>query len=233
MLVDGIIGRKVGMTQVFLPDGTLVPVTVLTAGPCVAVQLRTREKDGYEAVQLGFVEPGRKANKAMKGHFDKAKLPPSRHLAEFALRGEVKQGDSIGAAEFETGELVDVVGVSKGLGFQGVMRRHGFSGGAKSHGSMFHRAPGSIGASAWPSRTFRGMRAAGRTGGVRVTTKNLKIVQVDGERNLLLVRGAVPGPVGTTVQIRRAKAGVRSKRQTTAASGGAGRATGGQKTVKR
>jgi len=198
------------MTQLFQPDGTVVPVTVLAAGPCVAVQLRTMERDGYEAVQLGLVEPGRKVNKPMKGHFDKANLPPSRHLAEFALRGEVKQGDAIGATEFEAGELVDVVGISKGLGFQGVMRRHGFRGGAKSHGSMFHRAPGSIGASAWPSRTFKGMRGPGRTGGCRITTKNLKIVQVDGERNLLLVRGSVPGPIGGTIRIRRAKAGARS-----------------------
>ena len=212
MLVEGLIGKKIGMTQVFQPDGTVVPVTVLSAGPCVAVQIRTMERDGYEAVQLGLVEPGaaRHVNRAVKGHFEKAKLPPARRMAEFGLRGEIKQGDSFGASEFETGELVDVVGISKGMGFQGVMRRHGFAGGAKSHGSMFHRAPGSIGASAWPSRTMKGMRAAGRMGGARITVKNLKIVQVDGEKNLLLVRGAVPGPVGTTVRIRRAKAGAGS-----------------------
>jgi large subunit ribosomal protein L3 len=213
MLVDGIIGRKLGMTQIFQPDGTVVPVTVIAAGPCVAVRLRSAEKDGYEAVVLGLVEPGKasRANKPQKGQFEKIKVPPTRILREFALRGEIKPGDSIGASEFEVGELVDVVAVSKGLGFQGVMRRHGFRGGASSHGSMFHRAPGSIGASAFPSRTFRGMRAAGRMGGARTTTKNLKVVQVDPERNLVLVRGAVPGPPGGALSIKRAKAGVRVK----------------------
>ena len=224
MQVEGIIGKKIGMTQVFQPDGTVAPVTVLKAGPCVAVTLRTVERDGYEAVQLGLVEPGRsgRVNRPLRGQFEKVKLPPARLLREFGLRGEVKVGDSIGASEFQVGELVDVSGISKGLGFAGVIRRHGFRGGAASHGSMFHRAPGSIGASAFPSRTLPGMRGPGRTGGRRVTVKNLKVLQVDGERDLLIVRGAVPGPAGVTVSIRRSKAG----RRTSALAGGGGAASG-------
>ena len=216
MQISGLIGKKLGMTQVFGPDGAVVPVTVIQAGPCIVSALRTPERDGYTAAQLALVEPGRArlVDKALRGHFEKNKLAPSRTLREFRILPEgsgLKVGDSLGAAEFGEGELVDVVGTSKGLGFQGVMRRHGFAGGAGSHGSMFHRAPGSIGASAFPSRTFKGMRAAGRTGGATITTKNLKVVRVDAEKNLLLVRGSVPGPTGSTVQISRAKAGVRRK----------------------
>ena len=211
MLVNGIIGKKLGMTQVFQTDGTVVPVTVIQAGPCVVVSLRSKDRDGYEAAQLALVEPkrARTVKRPMKGHFEKAKLPPSRTVREFGLLGDVKVGDSIGATEFAEGDLVDVAGYTKGLGFQGVMRRHGFAGGAGSHGSMFHRAPGSIGASAFPSRTFKGMRAAGRAGGEHVTTKNLKVIRVEAERNLILVRGAVPGKPGSTVKILRAKAGKR------------------------
>jgi len=208
------IGKKTGMTQLFQPDGTVVPVTVLRAGPCVAVLRRTIERDGYEAVQLGLVEPARtrRVNRPGRGAFEKLKLPPSQLLEEFRMLGEVKPGDSIGASEFSLGELVDVTGTSKGLGFTGVMRRHGFSGGGASHGSMFHRAPGSIGASAYPSRVLPGMRAAGRAGGCQVTVKNLEVVRIDAENNLILVRGAVPGPTGGTVTIRRSKAGARTAR---------------------
>ena len=208
-MVEGMIGRKVGMTQVFLEDGTLVGVTVLEAGPCVVVQRRTAAKDGYEAVQLGLVDPrsAKRANKPSRGHHEKAGVPPTRLLREFRLEpgADLKAGERVLVDLFQGVSKVDVIGTSKGKGFQGVMRRHNLSGGASSHGSMFHRAPGSIGASAFPSRVFPGMRAAGHMGDVRVTVKNLRVVRVDVERNLLLVRGAVPGPVGAKVLIRKSK----------------------------
>jgi len=211
-MIDGLIGRKVGMTQVFEPDGTVIPVTVIAAGPCVIVQLRSKERDHYESAQVGFVEKGggRTVNKPIRGHFDKAKVPPTRVLREFLIDGEAKVGDTVAASMFALNDAVDIVGHSKGHGFTGVMARHGFSGGAASHGSMFHRAPGSIGASAWPSRTFKGMRGAGRHGGTRVTVRNLKIVRVDADRNLIAVRGAVPGPPGTYLTIRRTKVAYRA-----------------------
>ena len=208
-MVEGMIGRKLGMTQVYLEDGTATPVTVLEAGPCVVVQRRTVEKDGYEAVQLGLVDPraAKRANKPSRGHHEKAGVPPTRALREFRLEpgSELKPGDRVLVDIFEGVGKVDVIGTSKGKGFQGVMRRHNFSGGALSHGSMFHRAPGSIGASAFPSRVFPGMRAAGHMGDARVTVKNLKVVRVDPERNLLLVRGAVPGATGARVVIRKSR----------------------------
>lgn len=206
-MIDGLIGRKVGMTQVFEPDGTVIPVTVITAGPCVIVQLRSKERDHYESAQVGFVEKGagRTVNKPMRGHFEKAKVPPTRMLREFRIEGEAKVGDTVVASIFALNEAVDIVGLSKGHGFTGVIKRHGFSGGAATHGSMFHRAPGSIGASAWPSRVFPGMRGAGRDGGTRVTVRNLKVVRIDVERNLIAVEGAIPGPSGTYLTIRRTK----------------------------
>lgn len=195
------------MTQIFAEDGTATPVTVLEAGPCVVVQRKTAEKDGYEAVQLGLVDPraAKRANRPSRGHHEKAGVPPTRALREFRLDpgADLKPGDRVLVDIFRDVAKVDVVGTSKGKGFQGVMRRHNFGGGASSHGSMFHRAPGSIGASAFPSRVFPGMRAAGHMGDARVTVKNLKVVRVDAERNLLLVRGAVPGPAGARVLIRR------------------------------
>lgn len=211
MQVEGLIGKKLGMTQLFEDDGTAVPVTVLQAGPCVVSFVRTEERDGYTAAQLALVDPSasKHVNKPMKGHFEKSKLPPARKLREFKILGEVKVGDAFGASEFGEGELVDVTGVSKGLGFTGVIRRFGFGGGRATHGSMFHRAPGSIGASAYPSRVMAGMGMPGRSGGTRVTTKNLKVVRVDSDNNLLIVRGAVPGKAGSQVMIRRAKAGGR------------------------
>ncbi len=210
-MVEGMIGKKLGMTQIFLEDGTVTPVTVLEAGPCVVVQRRSVDRDGYEAVQLGLVDAkaAKRANKPIRGHHEKAGVPPTRWLREFRLSpgADLKAGDRVLVDIFQGVQKVDVIGTSKGKGFQGVMRRHNFSGGASSHGSMFHRAPGSIGASAFPSRVFPGMRAAGHMGDARVTVKNLAVVRVDAERNLLLVRGAVPGPAGSRVVIRKSKAG--------------------------
>jgi large subunit ribosomal protein L3 len=207
-MIDGLIGRKVGMSQIFAEDGSVVPVTVVHAGPCVIVQLRGAGGEGGKAkAQVGFVDsrPARGVNKPRGGHFEKAKVPPTRVLQEFALEGEAKVGDTVVASMFSPNDIVDVIGLSKGHGFTGVMARHNFSGGAASHGSMFHRAPGSIGASAWPSRVFPGMRGAGRMGNARVTVKNLKVVRVDADRNLIAIRGAIPGPSGSYVTIRRAR----------------------------
>ena len=200
MSVQGIIGKKVGMTQVYADDGRAIPVTVIQAGPCVVVQRKSKEKDGYSAVQLGLVE-GRKVKrvtKAMKGHFDKACLPPCRVLREFRVDegAEVKVGDKVSVELFAPGDIIHVTGVSKGKGFQGVMKRHHFRGGAATHGSMFHRAPGGIGASAYPSRVIKGMRAAGHMGSDKVTVRNLTVVRVDAGSNTLVVKGAVPGAGG-------------------------------------
>ena len=207
-MVTGIIGKKVGMTQLFLEDGTLEPATVLQAGPCVVVQAKSAQTDGYEAVQIGFVE-GRKykANKPTAGHFKKANVPPTRVRREVhvAKGGEAPApGAQVLVSIFNQGERVDVVGTSKGHGFQGVVKRHHFRGGAATHGSMFHRAPGSIGASAFPSRVLKGMRAAGHMGSERVTMKNLTVVRVDAEKNILVVRGAVPGAASGYLVIRKA-----------------------------
>jgi large subunit ribosomal protein L3 len=212
-MLTGIIGRKVGMTQLFAQDGTVTPGTVLKAGPCVVVQAKTATTDGYEAVQLGLVEerPAR-VRKPLEGHYKKAGVPPTRVRREVKLakgpkddRAALKAGEQVLVnGVFNNGDRVDVIGISRGKGFQGVVRRHHFAGGAATHGSMFHRAPGSIGASSYPSRVIKGMRAAGRMGGDRVTVRNLKVVQVDAENNLLVVRGAVPGAPGGYVIIRKA-----------------------------
>lgn len=208
-MIEGLIGKKLGMTQVFLEDGTVAPVTVIEAGPCVVVQRRNADKDGYEAVQLGLVDASaaKRANKPLRGHHEKAGVPPTRLRREFRLDegADLKAGDRVLVDIFDGTSFVDVVGTSKGKGFQGVMRRHGFAGGRSSHGSMFHRAPGSIGSSAYPSRVFRGMRAAGHMGSARVTVKNLRVIRVDAEKNLLLVRGAVPGAVGSNVVVRKSQ----------------------------
>jgi len=208
-MIDGLLGKKKGMTQLFHEDGAVTPVTVIEAGPCVVVQRKTREHDGYSAVQIGLVDAGaaKRANKPMRGHHEKAGVPPTRVRREFRVAddAEVKAGDPVSVEIFQGVDKVDVVGVSKGKGFQGVIRRHGFGGGRASHGSMFHRAPGSIGQSAFPSRVLRGMRGAGQMGAKRITVKNLEIVRVDAEKGLLLVRGAVPGSRGSLVTIRRAK----------------------------
>jgi large subunit ribosomal protein L3 len=209
-MVTGIIGRKVGMTQVFGADGAVTPVTVLKAGPCVVVQAKTRQTDGYESVQLGLVEDkAAKVNKALAGHFRKAGVPPTRVKREVKVVAggdALKAGDPVLVSVFKDGDRVDVVGTSKGHGFQGVVKRHNFRGGAATHGSMFHRAPGSIGASSYPSRVVKGMRAAGHMGSERVTVRNLRVVKVDAENHLLLVRGAIPGATGGYVVIRKAVA---------------------------
>jgi len=207
MSVQGIIGKKVGMTQVFADDGRAFPVTVIEAGPCVVVQRKEKDKDGYAAVQLGLVEARKikRITKPMKGHFEKAGLPPCRVLREFPVAEDAESavGDKISVELFAPGDKITVVGTSKGRGFQGVMKRHNFGGGKASHGSMFHRAPGSIGQSAYPSRVLKGMKGAGHMGSDRVTVKNLQVVRVDAGNNLLIVRGSVPGAGGSYVVIRK------------------------------
>jgi large subunit ribosomal protein L3 len=206
----GILGKKIGMTQVFRPDGQVVPVTLLKAGPCVVTQRKTPATDGYDAIQVGlmeFIKPSR-INKPLTGHFKKAGAEGAKFLSEFKLRsgdGDFKPGDRILVDEFKPNDKVDVIGVSKGRGFAGFVKRHHFRGGDKSHGSMFHRAPGSIGASSYPSRVFPGMRAAGHMGDDRVTVRNLEVVGVDSEDNVIMIKGAVPGPNGGYVMVRRAK----------------------------
>jgi large subunit ribosomal protein L3 len=214
-MVTGIIGRKVGMTQIFDADGTVHPATVIKAGPCVVVQAKDAQTDGYEAVQLGLVEEKpAKVAKPLAGHYKKANVPPTRVRREIKLASggdPLKAGDQVLVSMFASGERVDVIGAGRGKGFQGVVRRHHFAGGAATHGSMFHRAPGSIGASSYPSRVVKGMRAAGRMGGGRVTIRNLKVLRVDADNHLLIVEGGVPGaPTGYLV-IRKAIAAKRIK----------------------
>jgi large subunit ribosomal protein L3 len=205
---EGLIGRKMGMTQIFADDGSHVPVTVIQAGPCTVVGLRTAATHGYDALQLGF-EPKRKnVNKPLAGVFRKANVAPVQVLREIRLeKTERVQGYAVGQTltvdMFAAGELVDVVGVTKGQGFQGGVKRHGWLGGEATHGSMFHRAPGSIGASSDPSRVWPGHRLPGRMGAERRTVLNLLVARVMSEQNLLLVRGAVPGPTGTLLLVRK------------------------------
>src|SRR5271154_5413760 len=206
----GILGKKIGMTQLFRPDGQVVPVTLLKAGPCFVVQRKTPATDGYDAVQLGFnefVKPKR-INKPMTGHLKKAGAEGAKFLREFRLlggEGDMKAGDKVLVSDFKPSEKVDVTGVSKGRGFAGVVRRHHFGGGDPTHGSMFHRAPGSLGASSFPSRVLPGMRMGGQMGQDQVTVRNLEIIDIDAEDNVLVVKGAVPGPNGAYVVVRRAK----------------------------
>jgi large subunit ribosomal protein L3 len=205
-MVTGIIGKKVGMTQLFDADGTVHPATVIKAGPCVVVQAKNRESDGYEAVQLGLVEnaPAR-APKPLVGHYKKAGVPPTRVRREVGLApggDPLKAGDPVLVSIFADGERVDIIGTSRGKGYQGVVRRHHFGGGAATHGSMFHRAPGSIGASSFPSRVVKGMRAAGRMGGDRVTVRNLKVLRVE---------GGIPGAPTGYVVVRKAVAAKKLK----------------------
>src|SRR3979411_1204752 len=206
MAIEGIIGKKVGMTQVFADDGALVPVTVIQAGPCLVVQKKTSEKDGYDAVQVGLVEKisNRRITSAARGHFEKAGIPPVRTLVEFPYEGDANVGDRVQVDIFKPGDSIDVVGQSKGKGFQGVVKRHHFKGGRESHGSMFHRAPGSIGASAFPPRAVKGMRMGGHMGDKQITTRNLKVLRVDPENNLLLLEGSVPGGPNAILVIRKA-----------------------------
>jgi len=207
-MTSGILGKKIGMTQVFRPDGQAVPVTVLKAGPCMVVQRKTPTTDGYDAVQLGlmeFVKPQR-LNKPATGHLKKASAEGSKFLRELSVRpgdDDSKPGDKVLVDQFKPKDKVDVIGISKGRGFAGLVKRHHFGGGAGTHGSMFHRAPGSIGASSFPSRVLPGMRMAGHMGHARVTVRNLEVIEVDTEDNLLVVKGAVPGPNGGYVVVRR------------------------------
>ena len=209
--VKGVLGKKLGMTQVWDADNRLVPVTVIEAGPCVVTQVRAAETDGYAAVQIAFgaIDP-RKVTKPLTGHFEKAGVTPRRHLVELrtADATEYALGQEITVDAFEAGQEIDVTGTTKGKGFAGVMKRHGFHGVSSSHGShKNHRKPGSIGGCATPGRVFKGMKMAGRMGGVRQTTQNLEIHAVDADKGLLLVKGAVPGPRGGTVLVRTAAKG--------------------------
>jgi large subunit ribosomal protein L3 len=209
-MIQGLIAKKIGMSQQFDDAGNVVPVTVLKAGPCTVIQMKTAEKDGYVAVQLGFVEERavRKPRKPQVGHFKKAGVPVVRKLQEVGCSdpASIKEGDQVLVDIFEVGELVDVVGTSKGKGFAGVVKRHHFAGGGAAHGSMFHRAPGSIGASSYPSRVVKGMRMGGHMGDERITVRKLKVVATDKDQNLLIVRGAVPGAKGGYLLVKKAAA---------------------------
>src|SRR5579883_253451 len=210
-MLKAILGKKLGMTQVFAENGDVIPVTVLKAGPCVVIQRKTAAKDGYDAAQIGLVEvpPPKRVTKPLEGHFKRAGANPARFLREVRLdaeSGDVKVGDKVLADIFAVDEKVDVIGTSKGRGFAGFHKRHHFGGGGAAHGSMFHRAPGSIGSSSFPSRVFKGMRAAGHMGVNRVTVRNLRVVRVLPDDNAIVVEGAVPGPDGGYVVVRKAKA---------------------------
>ncbi len=209
--VKGVLGEKLGMTQVWDADNRLVPVTVIKAGPCVVTQVRNADTDGYNAVQIAFgaIDP-RKVNQPMKGHFEKAGVTPRRHLVELRTgdAGDYQLGQELTVETFENGQRVDVTGTTKGKGFAGVMKRHNFAGVSASHGShRNHRKPGSIGGASTPGRVFKGMRMAGRMGGERQTTANLTIHAVDADKGLLLIKGAVPGPRGSVVLVRTAAKG--------------------------
>lgn len=204
--MKGIFGKKIGMTQVFLQNGYLIPVTVIEVGPCKVVQLKTAEKDGYTAVQIGFDEIKKEKNvpKGRLGHFKKVSLPPYRFLREVKLDGiDVAVGNDVTVDIFNKGDKVSVTGISKGKGFQGVMKRHNYSGGPGSHGSMFNRAPGSIGSSSYPSRVWKNKGLPGHMGSEKTTTKNIEVVDVKKEQNLLIVKGAVPGANGGYLIIRK------------------------------
>ncbi len=202
--MTGILGRKLGMTQVFDDRGNVIPVTVIEAGPCSVVQVKTRDKDGYDAVQIGFdeIRKDKRVTRPMAGHFKKAGVSFFRVLREFPM-AELKVGDVITVERFQKGDRVTASGISKGKGFQGVMKRHGYGGGPGSHGSMFNRAPGSIGASSFPSRVWKNKGLPGRMGRRKVTIRNLAVVDVRPEQNLILIKGAVPGPRGAYLELRK------------------------------
>ena len=203
----GLIGKKLGMTQIFDEKGNVIPVTVVEAGPCVVAQIKTEDSDGYNAVQLGFGDVKDKhINKPEKGHFAKAKLTAKKHLREFKLDSVegIKVGDELKVDVFEAGEKVDVQGTSKGKGFQGVIKRHGQHRGPMGHGSMYHRRPGSMGATSTPGRVFKGKKLPGHMGHVTVTVQNLDVVKVDMDKNVLLIKGSVPGAKGAILKIKSA-----------------------------
>jgi large subunit ribosomal protein L3 len=204
--MPGIIGRKIGMTSIYSAEGKAMPCTVIEAGPCVVTQVKTQDRDGYEAVQLGFGDrKDKNTPSALKGHFKKAKTDPKSKLVEFKGFEDLNLGDTVSVEIFEGGEFVSVVGTSKGKGFQGVVKRHGFGGvGQSTHGQHNRlRAPGSIGAASYPARVFKGMRMAGQTGNQRVKMENLQILKVMADKNLLVVKGSIPGPKGSTVTIEK------------------------------
>ncbi len=207
-MTNGLMGKKLGMTQVFDQEGRLVPVTVIEAGPCRVVQVKTRERDGYEAVQLAFGDvPERKVNKPELGHLKAGQVPASRWLREFKKLGEAEVGQVIKADLFQKGDVVDVEGISKGKGFQGVIKRHHYGGGPATHGSMFHRAPGSIGSSSFPSRVWKNKVLPGHMGHQGVTIQRLTVIEARADENLLLVSGAVPGCNNSLVMVRKSKKG--------------------------
>lgn len=216
-MVKGLLGRKLGMTRMFTEEGSWIPVTVLEMGPCTVVQRKTAAADGYDAVQLGFGElKESRCTKPIRGHFagngkEKPAVAPKRTLREFRVdpSDELKRGDEIRVDIFKAGEHVDIAGITKGKGFQGVQKRHGFSGGPAAHGSMLHRAPGSIGTSATPSRTLKGRKLPGHMGSVRVTVRNLAVVRVDPDKNLLVVQGGVPGTNGGLVEVKKSLKGAK------------------------
>ncbi|WP_203372126.1 50S ribosomal protein L3 [Anaeromonas gelatinilytica] len=204
-MMKGILGKKIGMTQIFTEDGNVVPVTVVEAGPMNVVQIKTTEVDGYDAVQIGYDEiKEKKVNKPKQGHFNKAQVSFKKHLTEFKVDGEneYEVGQELKADMFEVGDKVDVSGISKGKGFQGVIKRHGQSRGPETHGSKYHRRPGSMGGSSDPSRVFKGKKLPGHMGHKKVTIQNLEVVKVDADKNLLLVKGAIPGPKGGLLRIK-------------------------------
>jgi large subunit ribosomal protein L3 len=205
-MISGLLGRKLGMTQVFMPDGALIPCTVIEVGPCSVVQVKTRERDGYEAVQVGFLPKARGTNKPLRGHFTKHNAQPQRHLCEFKATGEqaLSSGETLTVDVFKEGERVDVAATTKGRGFAGVVKRYGFAGNPGAHGTHeTFRGPGSVGSAAHPSHTPKGKRLAGHYGVDRKTVRNLAVVRVDKDRNLLLVRGAIPGSRGGLVEVRK------------------------------
>ncbi len=201
----GLLGKKTGMTRIFDDSGNIIPVSIIEAGPCFVVQVKTKDKDGYDAVQIGFDDKRLKSvNKPLKGHFDKLKIAPKKFLAEFRNYDvkDLNEGSELGVDIFREGDKIDVQGVTKGKGFQGVVRRHGFGGGAKTHGQSDRlRAPGSIGASSYPSRVFKGQKMAGRMGGDNLTIRNLKIIKVEKDTNLIYLKGAIPGHINGYVKL--------------------------------
>lgn len=211
-MIEGIIGRKIGMTETFLEDGIVAIVTVIEAGPCYVVQTKAQDTDGYQAVQLGFEEiKPQRVTKPAAGHFRKAQTPPMRVLKEFALRGgepeEYKAGDIVKTDIFKEGDIVDITGTSKGKGFAGGMKRHGFSGQPDGHGGMAHRRPGSIGQASYPGKVFKGHKMAGHMGAERVTVQGITVVRSDTEKNLLFIKGSVPGPNGGVVYVNHTTKG--------------------------
>lgn len=203
--MKGILGKKIGMTQIFTEDGVVIPVTVVEAGPVTVLQKKNIEKDGYNSIQVGFVDAKAKhINKPLKGHFEKANVDYKRHLTEFRTDDveNYEIGQELKADVFAAGDMIDVTGTSKGKGFQGVIKRHGQSRGPETHGSRYHRRPGSMGASAYPAKVFKGKKLPGHMGNVKVTVQNLEVIKIDTDRNLLLVKGAIPGPKGGLLTIK-------------------------------